>query len=572
MNHPTTSIRLAALAAGAALLLPACDSGAGAGSGTGPQTQQEILLSEGIEALSVGEYEKAQSSFSQLVTEQDYECEAHYGLVLAGIQDTADRIDTFVDAAAAVWGAAPGYQPAQTNLLQIVENLLEPFEEFFAEMLEGTGYVIANGCKLVLENGFPVELGEPDSLIYFRARFGYEFDASAARAIQSAVASAEAGIRFLLAHQIEINLTDLNDTIDIIIDAAIGSQELEIDSVNQDVTIPTYLSAVRASAVLFERNPNLLTLGNLDRFNQVDNDITLAIRTIYDPTGPDPVGLIPQLEAEAIVDPDTTDNILGLVDANGNGRMDEGDSVVIGLRELHLSGAFSEPSIEGGILLNLTGGLGDYEAIITAVHEILAVLGDQFASVDDDSISSRRLGLAEVNDLIDAVDVLDLYLSPVPEAVEVDFGAYFETPTGVRSFLPYWTDHDNDDSTSAEYLVEGEGWLTNDNEPYVSFGDTAHFTGSYVFVDGDPAAATHLNALTIPADGIEPPDEAALIQYPLPYVAFQDASFNGVLFIDVSELPVSPDSDLGFKAGTIYSVNKAANAYAAFAIDEWLRP
>jgi hypothetical protein len=273
----------------------------------------------------------------------------------------------------------------------------------------------------------------------------------------------------------------------------------------------------------------------------------------------------------AKIDPDPTDNFLGFVDANRNGIVDEGDSVIVGLRELHIAGIFAQPSIEQGVWLTLNGGIGNIRNIIAAVHEVAQTLGDQFASVDDPKVKSRRLGLKPLNDLIENVTILDIFLSPLPEAVEFDFGAYFKTPVGLRDLLPYWIDHDGLAGTPAEFLIEGESWITSSVEPYVTFGDAAHFTGSYTFRKTKSSSSVVLNGLAIQADGIEPQKLSVLAPFPLPYLAYQDPTFNGIFYVNQSMLyGAGGGATVGMAPANIYSANMATASYFSFILNEWV--
>ena len=566
-------ITLLALAAFALPLLGAC-AGPGGGDIGNPMSRSDEAFAQGIGHLEKGEFEAARASFNEVLTLDDpeYTCEAQYGIVLAGVLDTADRLDTIADAAALLLGGAPSLMPAQSlNIVPIVQSLLVPFEEFFIEIVAALDLVVASGCKVMVPAGMPIEIGNPDSLIYFKARFGYEFDAAAARAGQILFSSALASLRMTLAHNIEINLDQLTESMNAIVDAARGSVELVVNEETGEVTQHTMIHAVRSLGSIPETQQNLLTLGDLDRFKQVDNDLVKAIRAFYFKDGDTETGLLAQLVAEAANDPDPTDNFLGYMDANSNGTVDASDSIIIGLRELHITGLFSEPEIGKGIWFNFSKGLGNIEKIIAAVHEMAQIVGDQLASVDDPNVATKNLGLKQINQLIDNITILDIFLTPLPEAVEFDIGAYFKNPIGVRSLFPYWVDHDNNSATRAEFWIEGENWVTSTVEPYVFFGDAAHFADTYTFLENDDADPIVLDDLEIPADGIEPEKLSILVPFPLPYVAYQDPTFNGVLYVDASKLYGAGSGETtGMNPANLYTANMATASYFSFVMNEWL--
>jgi hypothetical protein len=382
--------------------------------------------------------------------------------------------------------------------------------------------------------------------------------------------SALAAIHFILAHDIEIQLDDLTTLMDTLVKAGAGTVELEVNGPG-DVTQHTMIYALRSLGAIPAAQDKLLTLGDVDRFHQVDNDLTRVMRAFYQRTGDVETGLLPELVRISKTDPDPTDNFLGYVDANTSGTVDEGDYIVVGLRELSITGMIAEPSIDQGVRLTFNGGIGDIKKIIASVHEIAQVVGDQFASVDDAKVKSRRLGLKEVNDLIENVTLLDVFLSPLPEAMEFDFGAYFKNPVGLRDMFPYWVDHDGLAATPAEFLIEGEGWVTSPTEPYVTYGDTAHFTGSYTFSPNSTATPVNLSGVSIAADGIEPKALSVLVPFPLPYVAYQDPTFNGILYVDESKLyGASSGATSGMAPATNFSANMATASYFSFVMNEWV--
>jgi hypothetical protein len=554
------------------ILLPACSSPGGGDTGN-PLSRSETLYEKGIRHLSAGEYEEARTSFNELLTldDPDYTCRAQYGVVLAGVQDTAARLDEIADAAALVAGGAP--PPMRTHaavdVVPIAKNLLKPFESFFTEILGALDQVVASGCSITLPEGMPIEIGNPKSLIYFKARFGYEFDAAAARAGQMIFSSALAGIRFALAHDLEIDLNTLADTFKTLTDAAQGTLAMEVNGPG-DVSQHTMIYALRSLGAIPASQDKLLTLGDAERFKQVDNDLAKALRAFYERKGSVETGLLPELVARAKKDADPTDNFLGFVDADASGDVSAGDSIVIGLRELYVAGVLAEPSVDSGVWLTFNRGIGDVKQIVLSVHDIAQVLGDQLASVDDKSVKSRHLGFHEVNDLIANVPLLDAVLTPIPEAAEFDFGAYFKHPAGLRELFPYWVDHDGDAGTPAEFLIEGESWVTSPTEPYVVYGDAGHFAGSYSFKKTTTSAATALTGVAIAADGVAPEKLSVLVPFPLPYLAYQDPTFNGILYVDESKLYGAPaGAPAGMAAATNFTANMATASYFSFVMNEW---
>lgn len=552
------------------LSLPAC-SGPGGGTIGNPLAEQEAIFAEGIQQLEAGNYQAARTSFNQLLDVTDYECRANYGIVLAGVLDTAARIDEIADALALTLGGAPGLQPQQNlDIVPLIRNVLKPFEAFFEGINASLDRVIASGCRVTVPEGMSVEVGNPDSLIYFKARFGYEFDAAAARIGKSIFAAALASIRFVLSQDIEFDLDELAETVSVINQALRGTLELDVHQASQTVTQHTAIYALRSLGAIPERHPNLLALGDAERFAQVDNDLLAAIRAFYHRQNGVDTGLLATLVSEAKVDTNTTDNFLGYVDANSNAVVDNGDSIVIGLRELHMFGIFSQPSVNGGVWLNFNNGLGDIQAITAAIHEIAQTIGDQLAAVDNPNQAKRRLGLSEVNQIIENVLIFNVLLTPLPQAVEFDFGAFFTQPLGLRELFPYWIDDDNNSNTPAAFLIEGESWVTSAAEPYVSFGDTPHFVGSYSFIAAPDSTPLALNNVAIAADGVSPNNLSILVPFPVPYMAYQDPSFRGVLYVNLHKLYGTSGGTNAMLPATQYSANAATASYASFILNEWL--
>lgn len=549
----------------------------------------ERTLAEALQKLSYNQYQSAAEDFQALMADETLVCEAHYGNALASIQDVAARIDTLLDSLAVFLGAAPGLAPTQVNISAVVEEILEPFEESFESIVADLTYAVDNGCSIRLDEGFPLELeaGENSSLIYFKATLGYEFDTAAAQLIRAIYAGLLAGVQLTLSQDLSINVGELDETIEVVLDALTTAPHVEVYA--GGVTVPTIVPAVRSLGIVPSKHPKLLTLRDQERWAKVDNSLALMFQSIYVQHSDDIAHGILPAAAAAAKDDNVGDNMLGLIDADGDGYAGEGDSIVIGLRELHVTGLFSIPAVTEGIVLHLNDAIGDVDTVLASTYAIIQNLGMQMAAVDGldhhgDAVESyERLGLGAINDIIESVTLTNLLLEPLPEAVEFDLAAFFTTPIGFRDLFPIWYDDDGDPDTHAAFLIEGEAWVTNADEPFTFLGDSEHFAGVYEFNPeaADTGGHSHdhddtdfvplgaLSDLTIPADGIEPLDEAAALSVPLLYSALQSPSLNGMLYANDALLFDSDSDDNRFVKTDSYLFNKTVNSYIKFVVDAW---
>ncbi|RMF18700.1 MAG: hypothetical protein D6761_01985 [Candidatus Dadabacteria bacterium] len=557
------------------------------------------LVCAGKAALAKGDFDTAITRFKQLLTDvdageaaADLACAADYGLLLGRILEGVDKLDSLLETADLFLGGAPsfatlrgrveGLQPAQFgDLNSLVEGFIRPFEESAADVREQALAVIDGDCVFELREGLPINIGAENSLLFFSATLGYEWDTAVARTILALVDAFQVAVDLILAH--DLSFDDLEGPLEVILD--------DIDLlVKGDIT---YIELLRDAGVLLDRNPDLLdfTLESDVRLDEVDNLLLEQYRAIYDDTGDTVHGIIPDMLIRSRTDDDPSDNVLGWIDPDNNGA-DGDDILVVGLRQVNLFSTIALTDNTGGVQVIFNSQFGDIRTVIESLHTIIDVLGNQVEAVDDTSIpypqgEYRPLGFEEINTIINSVDLLKLFLPTLPEAVEFDFRSYFVGPTGtegplpIRKLFPYWYDDDNctvnrvpkditDFCKADVFMIEGEAAVSS---PAVVTMDAPHFTTSFTF---GPRGETgeFVSGLTIPADGISAADLG--LEVPFPYIAWQSPSFHGMILVNEMALPVNPATmvtvPLDYKGEPFvqadqFLINKAVNAYIAYLLD-----
>ncbi len=269
----------------------------------------------------------------------------------------------------------------------------------------------------------------------------------------------------------------------------------------------------------------------------------------------DDEGIIPFLFQQAQVDADVTDNVLGFVDTVPLGRFSPGDKFIIGVRGAEVGDVISVPSMPEGIVLTLNADLAQvFDSVHQSVSALFWKLEQSLAMVDKGGGQPVYIDAADVNEILQGFSPL-FDVPEIPNVVRIDPAAFFlgpgpeytSGPKPLRDYLPIWYDDDGSPDTPKEFLVEGESLYYS--SAHVAGYDWSHFPDAVQFKG--QAVATK-----IAADGIGP-DMGPVFDETIFYIGFQDPTFNGMLFLDLSQLPYLPEADvLGFAPADLYSLNK----------------
>ena len=185
----------------------------------------------------------------------------------------------------------------------------------------------------------------------------------------------------------------------------------------------------------------------------------------------------------------------------------------------------------------------------------------------------------------------DTITSILGDPIAFEFGAFFENPVGLRTLFPAWDIDTDNDPTNDYFILEKECHLAGDDyygpatdktsattnsllvtsptdpryyravnnlfcvskdKTAITITDMAHFSGSY------PNFST---VKEIPEDGLDAIG---------PYISFQDASFNGMLwldmddpahFIDNSKMKNADLVGVGLQKANLFSLNTLLTSY-----------
>lgn len=519
-------------------------------------TSAESLLEQGRLQLSRNEADEAFETFSLLAENEAYACEADYGLFLASIQRAVGRVSTIVEAAGTFLGGSPLLPQAQ-SFNAVIEGVVRPFEEHFREIRDFGLLVVEGGCTLYLPEGFPVIVGKSGNLLYAEAVMGDEWDSAAARVIISGIDGMQAALNFVLAHELTFD-EDLEYLIEVVTEEVDAVQDYEQDLAAgvTDAERRTWIGPIRAAGVFFDLNPKLLAFGNETRFAEVDDNLEELFRMLYSSDDAGVSGVIPDMLARNRDESaeELRDNVLAWID-NGDGIAGGDDTLRIGLRKFDIASTVAMPNNPGGFEITLNSLFGDVERAVAEVHGIIDTLGDQLEAAETGA-EAPRFSLESVNAVLNAIS-FTRDVEPIPAAVELDIGAYFVDPVPLRQVVPYW--YDDGISLTKVFLVEGEAQVTSPAEPYVVTGDTSHFPASFPFGAVGEVSPRSVTDAEISPDGLEA--IMTTLDVPLPYIAWQDPTFHGVLWVNPRALPVEPEGADAFVQPNQRLTNKAVLSY-----------
>lgn len=551
--------------------------------GEAPKGQDEkdaaAYFAEAQAALSRGDADDATEACDEVLKldqAREYTCRCDYVYALAGVLDLVEEVDRILDLASLA-GVAPGLNPTQAfNIDDIADSFLGAFERRFAAIREPANAVIKEYCTLMLPQGLPIDLGSPDGAFFVDATLGYEFDPAFLRAIVAGVEVAQALVDFVLAHRLNFD-DDLAEAAEQILDALDALQTSEEKIAEGQATAQersTWISVARAAGGLFDVSTSFLGFRDSTRMEAVDDDLERALRLIFyrQPDGSE-TGIFEDLFRQAGADTDVTDNMLAVIDNNKDGQLNAGDAILIGIRALDVESdqadtflGFAVSDLGGGVQIKINRDAGNVPEALRLYKELTQALGDQMQAVEDSSVEWRRVGIADINQI---AAVLNDDFEPIPEVLELDARAYFTDAKPLRNLVPLWYRDSTEPTAFDVFLIEGESAITTAAEPYVAGADVAHFPDSIMFGTLADAASFNeqeISNLAIDADGVWAGSKG--FQTPFPYIAWQDPSFNGLIWLNLANSPVAAEGSSIFKLAEHYSINKVVNAVGVYYADQ----
>lgn len=519
-------------------------------------------------------------------------CEAAWGRTLGGVLSNFESLNKLLDNSL-VRPFLPEYEGdvvdysalAEIDGNQIISGFLDDFETDWNRIIENSRYVVENNCEFDVQGAVPFVAGVDGTLVYAKVSLGNIWNTDEARLLLSTFSSITGIVDFVLAHDLAIDTDDLDTAMSIISETSDNNQEEQDETAASANPIRhSYIPVLRSAGAIFDLLPNLLDFSNQEsdfqRFGHVDDAFYDAFTAIYASKGGTESGVIPDWQTQNLSASDASDHVLAWVDELLDDRLDgvvsAKDRIVIGVRHLNIANTIVIPESPQGIQFYIPKAIGDVEELIAATHDIIDTLGEQFERVNDSTVPEHRLTVDQINRVINSVDVVADRVDPLPPVVEFDFGAFFigssDNPVRpIRGIVPYWYDPDLSNPVNPdEFMIEGESNVGYDDEFVFAF-DSIHFalpesndTFSFGSVGDVPE---DIESQQIDMDTLFP----TIVDFPLPYIAWQDPSFHNVIWTDARQLPdIGPlnFSADGMQPATQQEINAVTIWFALKALDQ----
>jgi len=480
----------------------------------------ESIMKKGIEFLENGESDRAIEEFKKIAKKSN--CEPHYGIFLAELQGIFWDINNLND-------KIKSFLPQEYgDVLEVFlrESLL-PIEKRLREMVDSYQQMEKSGfCEISLTFPLYLEIG---NTIKTKITFGQIFGELEARGIGFLGYSLLAFLDLIFSHDLRANAVSLLN----------GFFRMDTSSL---------VGILRSLGFLFDENPNFLKWNpdenERKRFERVPQEIGTGLGALY--------GMIKIIQQRQI----KKGYVVEYEDRNSNGMIDATDKITLntggylevrGYREeIKPYSAFLPIWLQGDMLKKSEEFLGKLskgfkgEGNPGELYHLNELNGFLLA-----------FGLDQLQDII-AIDPLAFFLGPYDRNKK----SYPNPPSPkpLREIVPYWY-YDRFEK-KVVLGVEGEVKQSLGIYTYYLFsGDVPHFPAENIIVEGK-----EVNIFLLP-DCVEvqeyQPDYVTLF-----YMAFQDPTFNGSLFVNLSYIKsytcdfVSKPYYVDFAPPDLYAVNK----------------
>ncbi len=463
------------------------------GNGSSKESPQGIL--KGF--LSKGDGE---SALVYLEENKDklQECEFLYASMLANFLVFLNEINTL---------SQVSLSPLAVDYLaQAYYQVIKPLEEYLVRIDELADEIISKKCSFLLEEGLKIELGKKGGDSYLMVVLGDEWDEGEALIFSIFANTILSGVDFIFSHSGEI-------------------QNLIVPNIYDEplATLREFGGLVDANPRLFEfsKDPELKK-----RFSILPERLKKIAEFIYSNGGTktttsDDTGFFSYLFNKE--DEYQDDDVLGFIDNGEKGKLDVGDEFVFGIKSFDAD-IINFPDVSSGIRIKMT--LQIYPVVkkmIETIEEYSQTLWEQMVAVENPQKSYERIGFKPLNALLETINQ-----PPIPEVLEIDLSAFFRNPVPLRRLLPYWYDDDYNITTPKKFIVEGECPFDKGFN-FIYIHDVPHFPDSFTFTYNFNDSKI-VSGVKIKEDGIFPS-----INYTIPYIAFQDPTFNSSIYINPAE-------------------------------------
>lgn len=461
-------------------------------AGNGSKESPEDILKK---FLSSGDGESA-LTYIEENKDKLTECEFLYSSMFANFLVFLKKINTI---------SQPVSSPSAVDYLaNAYYQFIKPLEEYLINIDELADEIISKKCSFVLEEGLKIEMGKKGGDYYLMAILGDEWDEGEAYLFSIFSNTILSSIDFIFSHSGEVHT-------------------LLVPTVYSEEPLAT----LRELGGFFDVNPRVLEFSKdpelKKRFSILPKRLKKIAEYIYSNGGTkttpsDDTGVLTYLFNHE--DEHQGDEVLGFVDRGEKGKLDVGDEFVFGIKSFDAD-IINFPEVSSGIRIRMTSQIYPVvKKLIETIEEYSQTLWEQMNEVENPEKSYKRISFKPLNELLKEVNQ-----TPVPEVIEVDLAAFFKDPIPLRRLLPYWYDDDYDIQTPKKFVVEGE-CPVDKGFNFIYIYDVPHFPDSFTFTY-NLTEPRMVSGVKIKEDGIFPS-----INYTIPYIAFQDPTFNKSVYVN----------------------------------------
>lgn len=473
-------------------------------------------IAKGKSLLAEGKGDDARVIFSAELSDNPNSCDGLYGRVLADFQALLRLTNDLLAAGAGL--LVGGIEPKMVvDAYPYLDSFLDPFRKNFIEMEADTDRIAELNCTFFTDSYKILLTAEGEDPVLNVVLSG-EWSKVEALFIGGQLHMILGLIDYISAHNLMVDLDSL------------------LNMVQFDVQGSKFIFQARSLGGFIQVNPYFLgqSENRWEMMGKVDDEWAEGLAEYS--------GMLEALESEK---DDPSDDIVGFIDNDNNG-FSAGDEITLGTERVSTVGGSTflgrirvlvPDYVSRDVILSLKGFLDKARAALEAV---------------DGGGPAERIVLADLNPVLEVFyrEIgAALSFTPTqtfPDVIQLDLKAFFTDPKPLRNFLPAISEVR---SGVYEFMIEGEA------APGAGCPSECMADGVTIVV-GD---ATHFqDGYLIPADCITA--EADGIINPIPYVAFTDPTFNGLLWVNLEPIDDNvgscPADPAGYQTANRYSLNK----------------
>jgi hypothetical protein len=475
-------------------------------------------IAKGKSLLAEGNGDEARDIFSAELNGDPDSCHGRYGRILADFQSLLKMINDFLAAGAGLVSA--GFGPRMVvDAYPYLDDLLGPFLKILVEMEADADRVAELNCTFYTDS-YLVSLNTSDNKPIVKGVLTGEWDKVQALFIGAQIHMILGLIDYISAHNL---MVDVESILNVIQSGNIQGSQL--------------IYQARSLGGFMQANPYFLTKSE-NRWDLVTQARQEWIEGLSEDSA--------FLQAVDAGKSDPSQAILGFVDTDNNG-FDAGDELSLGINRLSVSGG---TTLVGRVKFLVPDYLS--RDVVLGLEGLLDKAQTALESVDQGGLYSERIGLADLNPAFIAFSgeissaIPFIQLNPLPDVIQLDLRAFFTDPKPLRDFFPVIEEVR---SGVYEFMLEGEAVPDGScasccmaDGVTITAGDASHFSNGYL----------------IPADCITA--QSGGVVNPIPYIAFSNPNFNGLLWINLDLISDNvgscPADPAGYLPAGQYALNK----------------